>query len=80
MYYLTDAVALYANGNIVAIGTILDLPSIHGHPIPKRLFMCCVVVDAKQLSCPPYPLGRKDPMENILHKDMFYAETIFEMQ
>jgi hypothetical protein len=73
LYYLIDAVALYTNGNIVAIGTIQDLPSIHGHPLPKGC--SCVMLLWVQDNYPaPCPLGRNDLMENvILHKDMFYA-------
>jgi hypothetical protein len=35
VFYFTDAVALYDDGKIIAIGTIVNLQSVHGHHIPK---------------------------------------------
>jgi hypothetical protein len=35
LFYFTDAVALYHDGKIIAIGTIVNLQSVLGHPIPK---------------------------------------------
>ena len=73
-FNFTDAVVLYDNGNIVAVGTVLGhLSSVHGHPVPEGCL--CVMLTWVQDNYPaPCSLGRKDIKENvILHKDMFYA-------
>ena len=55
------------------MGKIVDLPTIHGVPIPENN-LCLVLSWAAENHPAPCLLGRKDLDENqLLHKNMLYA-------
>ena len=68
-----DAVIVVDEEKFVAMGKIVDLPTIHGVEIPEN-HLCLVLSWAAENYPAPCPLGRMDLDENqLLHKDMFYA-------
>ena len=57
----------------VGMGKIIDLPTIHGVPVPHN-HLCLVLSWAAENYPAPCPMGRTDLVENqFLHKNMFYA-------
>ena len=68
-----DAVLVVDDNNVVGVGKMLPLTSLHGYAIPET--HKCILVTWTQENYPaPYPLGRKDLQENLYFaKDMFYA-------
>ena len=68
-----DAVIVVDEEKFVAMGKIVDLPTIHGVAIPEN-HLCLVLSWAAENYPAPCPLGQMDLDENqLLHKNMFYA-------